>query len=219
MCRYKLRNTPTVSGEYFTLGIHRTAQFVTPTSHPPLTPSPVNHQPPSAPVVTSSRPGTTSGPRYVSAGSRAENGNKSHSARTSVIDEQQVDSINKDLRSLRQTSNGTTTTATTAATDADANISSLIRQEAAVYNDSAAYDGAVGINDVEAGVDVSDIGDDMNVDDDQKRDVIDDVSRGQRVAALVYHGIRYIHVRFTVRYVVCRTIVRHCHSRAATGNT
>jgi len=105
MCRYKTYNRSTDSGVYFTLGIHRTAQFI----RPPFTAtsaqqpdsnvsdssSPVNHGPPvvtsssavtlsqtvTSSVTSSSGAGVNSSePRYVRAESR--NGTVTDSDRT-----------------------------------------------------------------------------------------------------------------------------------------
>jgi len=96
MCRYRTYNRSTDSGVYFTLGIHRTAQFIGPpaSAHQHdgnvTASSPVSHRrpPPGAPEVTSS-PAVTSSqavtssvtssgaganssePRYVTAVSRS----------------------------------------------------------------------------------------------------------------------------------------------------
>ena len=147
MCRYKPYSERSNSGDYYTLGIHRTAQFTTPTSQPPLT---------DYHTSTSSEPAiTTSGSRDVA----AERQNTMHSRRTFTVNDRQVATLVRSTDEVlyrhKLTSDRSTTT-TTSTIAADQN-------------------------------DASDASDEESSDseDDDDDDVI-----SQRVAAVLYRGIR-----------------------------
>ena len=169
MCRYRTDNQSSVPGDYYTLGIHRncTAVLTTPLPTPPVPDdrqsTPVNQQPASAPVVKSLRVGTTSKPADVTAGSAEENSTKADSSSTSAaVDERSNLSTSQHHRLTSDSTRAATTTITPTAAAADD--------------------------------DDDDDNDDGNDDSDDTSDSDEKYYRfgdDTRVAAFVYHGIRY----------------------------
>ena len=206
MCKYKRHTKSSDTGDYYTLGIHRTARFTTPssTSQPPFTRhahTAVNQQRAPA-AVTSLLTTATYRPRDVTAGSGVKKWNKIDNG--GVRERQSVTSTGDNVTS-DTTATTATTTATTAATvaataaadaDDDDDDDDFWFTNVGVEDDSSDDDDALNYyeyedDDQEDDDDEDDHEDDDDEDDHEDNDHEDDeLSSDKRVAALIYYGIR-----------------------------